>query len=355
MLTIDTRDPRADGAIVRQFAGRAADGGPIDEGLSQRWLSLRPTLDQPDVAEFIAQLPEPVVFEDPANQVGDQYRDLVIESGTESAVMMPILWQGQLEGVFYFASYRKDAFGPQEVALMKTIAAQIAPSIQVATLHVELEHSYAELKSAHRDAILRLAYAAEARDPYTGRHLQRIGALSEEIARRMGFDDEQVEAVGYAAIVHDLGKLRIPDAILIKPGELTPEDWTVMKRHPEWGADLLGAGLFFDMAREVALHHHERWDGSGYPFGLEGEAIPRAARIVMVADIYDALISARPYKAAWPAPRALAELRAMRGSKLCPETVDVFLSMWEDGTVAHIEADTADATFEGTFRERWAA
>jgi putative two-component system response regulator len=239
--------------------------------------------------------------------------------------------------------------------MMQAIAAQLAPAIEVAMLNEKLAASNAELKEAHREAIQRLAFASEARDPYTGRHLQRIGALTEAIARRMGFDDDGIEAIGYAAVVHDLGKLKIPDDILTKPGELTEEDWRIMKQHPEYGAELLGKGMYYDIARTVALHHHERWDGSGYPFGLKGEDIPLEARIVAVADVYDALISARPYKRAWPRERALAELLKMRGQKLCPASIDAFLQLWSEGEIERIEGDTIDASFESDFRERFAA
>lgn len=355
MLTIDTADPTEEQPFLRQFCGIGPDRHPIDENYAKLWLGLRPTLTEPSIVEFLEKVTEPIIMDDPVTQVPEMYRDIIVQSGTRSVVVMPINWQGELKGLFYFASYRKDAFDEQDVALMQSIAAQLAPSIQVATLHVQLEHSYGELREAHRDAILRLAHAAEARDPYTGRHLQRIGAIAEAIARRIGLSDDDVEAIGYAAIVHDLGKLRIPDEILIKPGELTEDDWEVMRKHPEFGADLLGRGILYDLAREVALHHHERWDGSGYPFGLVGEAIPLAARIVAVADVYDALISARPYKRAWPRERALAELLKMRAHKLCPQSIDTFLQLWSQGVIAQIEAATDDASFETDFRERWAA
>jgi diguanylate cyclase (GGDEF)-like protein len=354
-VTLDTGDPTGEQSILRSFDGLAREGGPVGDDLREMWMATKPTLDEPSVVEFLAKISDPIVMYDPMVEAGDVYRDVIVAGGIKMVVVLPVVWQGDLKGLFYFASYTEHGFHTDDIALMRTIAAQLAPSLQVATLHVELEHSYAELKDAHREAIKRLAYAAESRDPYTGRHLQRIGALAEEIARRVGLDDDGVEAIGYAAIVHDLGKLRIPDAVLIKPGELNAEDWVAMKKHPEYGADILGMGAFYDLAREVALHHHERWDGSGYPFGLAGEAIPLGARIVMVADIYDALISARPYKAAWPAQRALAELRQMRAVKLCPVAVDAFLAMYRDGAVARIEEATEDASFESDFRERWVA
>jgi diguanylate cyclase (GGDEF)-like protein len=355
MLTLDTEDPTGEMPFVRAFYGKNPDGTEYDERTSALWLSLRPQLTEAPVREFLARATEPIIMRDPLNEVPPAYRNIIIESGTRSVVVMPISWRNDLKGLFYFASYRMNAFDAHDIALMQAIAAQIGPAIEVAALNVKLEQSYGELKEAHRAAIERLAFAAEARDPYTGRHLQRIGALSEAIARRMGFDEEGVEAIGYAAVVHDLGKLKIPDDILTKPGELTEEDWAIMRKHPEFGAELLGKGLFYDVARTVALHHHERWDGSGYPYGLRAEDIPLEARIVAVADVYDALISARPYKHAWPRERALAELLKMRGHKLCPSSIDVFLQLWTEGEIACIEEDTRDASFESDFRERYAA
>jgi len=355
MLTFDMPDPTGQRPFLRQYVGREPDGSEQDDETRDIWLQLRPALTEPGVSEFLVQLTGPIVLDDPASQVPDLYREVVLASGTKYAVVVPVQWQGELNGLMYFASRRENAFDDQDVALMRAIAAQLAPSVQVAKLHHDLAVSYAGLKESHREAILRLAYAAEARDPYTGRHLQRIGALSEAIARRIGFDAAAVEAIGYAAIVHDLGKLKIPDDILTKPGELTEEDWREMRKHPQFGADLLGADLFGGLPREVALHHHERWDGSGYPFGLAEEAIPLAARVVAVADVYDALISARPYKRPWPRERALAELLKMRGTKLCPRSVDAFLQLWSEGEVARIEAETEGQTFEADFRDRRAA
>jgi putative two-component system response regulator len=238
---------------------------------------------------------------------------------------------------------------------MHAIAAQLAPSLRVASLHLELEDSYGELKDAHLQALFRLAYAAEARDPYTECHLSRIRAIAQAIGRRMGIEGEYLESLGYGAITHDLGKLRIPDSILINPGSLSDDEWAQMKKHPEWGAEIIGDNAFYDVARQVALCHHERWDGSGYPNGLAGEEIPLAARVVSVADVYDALTSARPYKAAWPVERALVELMRMRGKTLCPASVDVFMELWREGEIGRIDAETEDESLSFDFRDLYAA
>jgi putative two-component system response regulator len=138
----------------------------------------------------------------------------------------------------------------------------------------------------------------------------------------------------------------------VKPGSLDDDEWAVMKKHPVYGAELIGNNAFYGVARQTAYYHHERWDGSGYPFGLSGEEIPLEARIIAIADVYDALTTARPYKVAWPIDRALAELRDMRGTKLCPRSLDVFLELWDEGIIAAIDAETGSYGLERRFEQR---
>jgi diguanylate cyclase (GGDEF)-like protein len=357
VVTLDAMDPEGNKPFCRNYYARPRASQHVDISTGDMWRHMSPALTNPDTVKFLESLGGPVVLDDAQNNplVGRRYREVLQRSGTQSVLLVPMTWQGELKALALITSYRRGALGEREIALARAVAAQVAPALQLASLHVELKKSYDELKEAHLEAILRLAYAAEARDPYTGRHLHRIRAFSAAIARHMGLDGEQLEALGYGAVVHDLGKLRIPDSILIKAGELNEQEWKVMKRHPEYGAEFLGSSSFYDVARQVALHHHERWDGTGYPAGLQGDAIPLAARIVSVADVYDALTSDRPYKVAWPPERATAELVQMRGKTLCPESVDAFLHLCNDGVIARIEEETAERSFEFDFRERYAA
>lgn len=355
MITLDTADPTGGEPFIRAFAGVGFRGTEFDPEAARLWLTIKPALTEPSVVSFLETITEPIVMKDPVAESPEAYREVIERSGTRSVIVMPMTWKGELNGLFYFASYRENAFDDHDFALMHAIAAQLGPSIQVARLHVELAASYRDLKDAHLQALFRLAYAAEARDPYTECHLSRIRAIAQAIGRRMGIEGEELEALGYGAIVHDLGKLRIPDSILINPGSLSDEEWAQMKKHPEWGAEIIGDNDFYEVARKVALNHHERWDGSGYPNGLAGEEIPLAARIVSVADVYDALTSARPYKSAWPIERALVELMRMREKTLCPASVDVFMELWREGEIARIDAETEDESLTFDFRDLYAA
>ncbi|MBS3967622.1 MAG: two-component system response regulator [Truepera sp.] len=186
-----------------------------------------------------------------------------------------------------------------------------------------------ELDTARLDILERLARAAEYRDFSTGRHAQRVGEISALLARKLGLPEPQVELVQRAAPLHDVGKIGIPDEILLKPGSLTPEEFEVMKTHIAIGVKLLAHGhsQLIQVAELIALTHHERWDGSGYPRGLSGDAIPIFGQIVAVADVFDTLIHERPYKRAWPVEKAVAEINLMSGRWFNPKVVVAFLQV----------------------------
>lgn len=181
----------------------------------------------------------------------------------------------------------------------------------------------ADLERARFETLERLARAAEYRDDETGEHTRRVGRLAVRIAEAMGWEEERCGMIFRVAPLHDVGKIGIPDAILLNPGRLSEEEFRVMKTHTTIGAELLGESEFplMHMAEEIALTHHERWDGTGYPRGLAGNAIPRAGLIVGAADTFDALTTVRPYKEAWSIERTMEEIRSQGGRQFAPDVV----------------------------------
>ena len=193
----------------------------------------------------------------------------------------------------------------------------------------ELQRAMEKIKLASLDTIYRLSRAAEFRDEDTGTHIQRMSHYSATIARRMGLDDETVEAILYAAPMHDIGKIGIPDRILLKPERLDPDEWEIMKQHTIIGARILEGSdaEFIKLAEVIALTHHERWDGSGYPGGFRGSKIPLAGRLTGIADVFDALTSKRSYKEAFSLEKSFSIIKEGRGSHFDPEVVDVFFAV----------------------------
>jgi len=189
-----------------------------------------------------------------------------------------------------------------------------------------------ELQETRLEIIQRLSRAAEFRDNETGLHVIRMSHASRIIALELGLPGAEAELLLQAAPMHDIGKIGIPDRVLLKPGKLDEEEWSIMRQHPEIGHGIIGSHTspLLRMAGDVALTHHERWDGTGYPHGLSGEAIPLAGRIVAVADVFDALTSVRPYKAAWSVEAATAELIRASGRQFEPRIVDAFLARITD-------------------------
>jgi putative nucleotidyltransferase with HDIG domain len=185
------------------------------------------------------------------------------------------------------------------------------------------------LEQSRLEVIERLARAVEFRDDETGHHTRRVGRIAGNLAERLGVETDEVQIVSRAAPLHDIGKIGVPDQILLKPAQLSAEEFQIMKRHSTIGAEILAGGRssLIRMAAQIAQHHHERWDGSGYPDGLSGEAIPLPARIVAVADVFDALTHPRPYRAAWQFPDVVKEIRRQSGAHFDPDLVQAFLEL----------------------------
>jgi putative two-component system response regulator len=182
------------------------------------------------------------------------------------------------------------------------------------------------LEESRLEVLERLARAGEFRDDETGHHTRRVGRTAGCLAQSLGLGRAEVELITRAAPLHDIGKIGIPDQILLKPGKLSPEEFEIMKRHSSIGAQILAGGrsTLIQMAAEIALHHHERWNGTGYPAGLNGDSIPLTARVVGLADVFDALTHARPYRAAWPLEDVLGAVYHQAGAHFDPWVVEAF-------------------------------
>ncbi len=196
-------------------------------------------------------------------------------------------------------------------------------------LEDQVESRTRELEQTQLEIVYSLAAAAEYRDNETGNHIKRISRYTKKVAEAMGYDNEYASLLSHASPMHDVGKIGIPDSILLKSGSLTEAEWEIMKTHCTIGARILSESNspLMRCAKEIALNHHERWDGKGYPRGLSGDNIPISGRITSVCDIFDALTSERPYKSAWSVEASIAEIQKLKGSALDPQVVDFFLSI----------------------------
>jgi PAS domain S-box-containing protein/putative nucleotidyltransferase with HDIG domain len=240
----------------------------------------------------------------------------------------------------------------RDVTVQLEAEAQLADSAK--SLEKLVEERTRELDHARAETLRQLALAAEYRDDETYQHTERVGHVASRLALELGLPAGQVTLLRHAAPLHDVGKLAIPDCILLKPGRLTAEEFDVMKTHAELGARLLSSGSsrVLQTAAVIAATHHERWDGTGYPKGLAGDAIPLVGRIVAVADVFDALTHDRPYKEAWPIERACTEIERSAGGQFDPRVVAAFLALRSDLESVGDEVDgaplgTAPALFDG--------
>ncbi len=244
---------------------------------------------------------------------------------------VPLIARGQIIGYITLDSNEPCAFREQDAALAQTFAHQAAAAIDNARLFASLDQTNEELSRAYDTTLEGWGNALELRDKETQGHTRRVAELTLRLARRLGMHEPELTHLRRGVLVHDIGKMGVPDRILHKKAALTNKEWEQLRRHPQWAFDLLYPIAYLRPAIEVPYCHHERWDGKGYPRGLLAEEIPLAARIFSVVDVWDALLSDRAYRKAWPRQKVLAYVREQCGHQFDPRIAEVFLRMMEQG------------------------
>lgn len=282
-----------------------------------------PVGEREGITGLVAQTRQPAYVPD----VKQDPRWMAIDTSTHSAFWVPVEHKGNLLGVLSVRSRRPHAFTPADRQAVGLMANQLGVALANSLLFSDLEQSNQELQWAYDTTLEGRTHAMDLRDKETEGHTQRVAELAEKLARAMGIGEEELVHVVRGALLHDIGKMGIPDQILLKPGPLTDEEWAIMRQHPVHAFDLLSPISYLRLAVDIPYCHHEKWDGSGYPRRLKGEQIPLAARIFAVVDVWDALTSDRPYRAALERDEALDQISSGSGSQFDPNVVDAFLNL----------------------------
>jgi HD-GYP domain-containing protein (c-di-GMP phosphodiesterase class II) len=263
---------------------------------------------------------------------------------------------------FHWARFHFALFGPlalaatiayEQVGTAGLVAFTLPPALMILSVRQYLERTTAaveeirqanlSLRRAHKDTIAALSRSMEAKDLYTGGHTERVAAVAVGLGRKLGFRDDDLEAVEIGALLHDIGKIGVPGHVLRKAGPLTDDEWELIRAHPVISDYILSELDLHPFVRQCARSSHERIDGAGYPDGLSGDEIPLPARIVFVADALDALTSTRPYRPARPMLAALAEIRAHAGTQFCPRVVAALEELWRKEPGIFTQVPSPDA------------
>jgi PAS domain S-box-containing protein/putative nucleotidyltransferase with HDIG domain len=251
----------------------------------------------------------------------------LLDEGLVSYYGVPLISKGNLLGVLEIFSHNSILAGAEQLDYLETLAIQAAIAIDNAKLFGQLQSSNLELSLAYDATIEGWSRALELRDEETEGHTLRVTEMTMKLAKALGFNEKDFAHIRHGALLHDIGKMGVPDKILLKPGPLDDEEWEVMKKHTVYAFEMLWPITFLRPAIDIPHYHHEKWDGTGYPRGLKGENIPQAARIFAIADVYDALTSDRPYRKAWSKEKAVEYILSQSGMHFQPEIVEAFVKL----------------------------
>ena len=263
----------------------------------------------------------------------DSIPEQFIEQGFQSYFSVPLNAKDQIKGVLEVFLRQPFSPAPDWFEFLHSLGGQTAIAIDNAQLFTNLQRSNVELELAYDTTLEGWGKALEIRDQETEGHTQRVTEMTLNLARRLGFDEDSLLHLRRGALLHDIGKMGIPDEILRKPGTLTEQEWVIMRKHVDFAYTLLNPIEYLQKALDVPYCHHERWNGNGYPRGLKGEEIPLAARIFAVIDVWDALLSDRPYRSAWVRDKVIDYIKEQSGIQFDPKIVDVFMEMIESGEI----------------------
>lgn len=250
-----------------------------------------------------------------------------LPAGVHAIYSTPLVAKGQLTGVFTVTFDSTFEADHDWIDYFETVAGQASMAIEAGHMFEELQRSHIDLRLAYDTTIEGWSRALDLRDKETEGHTQRVTELTVKLARAAGIPEEEIVHIRRGALLHDIGKMGVPDHILLKPDKLTDEEWVIMRRHPTYAYELLRPIEYLRDALDIPYCHHEKWDGSGYPCGLKGEQIPLAARLFAVVDVWDAIRSDRPYRSGWDEERALAFIRSVSGTHLDPRAVGLFMQV----------------------------
>lgn len=280
------------------------------------------------IAERVAENGEPILTTNAQQDPRYQDQASVIGLNLRSIMCAPLKTKDEIIGVIYTDNRTTSGlFSPAELTLLSALADQAAIAIQNAQLYQDLQITHEELQSSYDTTLEGWATALELRDQTTQEHTQRVTELTVQLGRFLGLDEQHLVHVRRGAILHDIGKMGVPDNILCKPEKLTSEEREIIQKHPQHAYDMLSQIQFLEPALDIPLCHHERWDGSGYPRGLKGEEIPLPARIFTVIDVWDALTSDRPYRKAMPEDQVIQYIEQLSGTHFDPRIVNAFKAM----------------------------
>ena len=315
--------------MARQLTGAEvglfteADGDDVIASLGMDDLQL-------EIADALFEFTRRVKAEN-APLVENDGKKLPDGAGLVNLSALPVAAKGKESGVLLLANKRSGPFNEQDTKLLLSIGQHAGIALENARLHHELNEAYASTIAVLADAI-------EAKDAYTRGHCESVMRLAVEVGRRLELKGEKLDEVRYSALLHDIGKIGVPDGILLKPGKLMDEEFSIIQKHPAIGRDLVSRVPTLNRLTDAILHHHEKWDGSGYPEGLAGEGIPLAARIVGAVDAFDAMTTPRPYRNPVSHGEAIAEMQRCAGTQFDPAIVNLIELILHQGMEVHPES-----------------